>query len=140
MTAPSPPFAFPPFHSFPPFYTPQPSLTTEHSRLSKWSALLLSYSRHHRIHKLVLVDALDTDLFHNKTIKRRLALADARDVLEFMRKEGRAEWVGGRREREEGREAAWVYWRTPEEWAALVYEWVCFVPSTRLFGGLRARG
>lgn len=39
--------------------------------------------------------------------------------MEFMRKEGRAEWVG-----KEGAGECWVWWRTPEEWAGGMYEWV----------------
>lgn len=37
-----------------------------------------------------------------------------------MRKDGRAEYVGGK----ETGDVVWVYWRTPEEWAGLVEEWV----------------
>lgn len=42
-------------------------------------------------------------------------------MLEFMRKEGRTEWIGGGW-KEAGE--CWVWWRTPEEWAAGIYEWV----------------
>lgn len=43
-----------------------------------------------------------------------------------MRKEGRAEWVGGKdggRGGEGGGEA-WIYWKTVEEWAGTIWEWV----------------
>jgi ESCRT-II complex subunit VPS25 len=29
--------------------------------------------------------------------------------------------------------AAWVYWKRPEEWAAVIYEWVRFLPLSLLF-------
>ncbi|ROW08323.1 hypothetical protein VMCG_03016 [Cytospora schulzeri] len=68
---------------------------------------------------------VDTEeLFHNRKLNRRLALADVREVIGFMRREGRAEYVG---REEEGRgegDVVWVYWRTPEEWAGVIEGWV----------------
>ena len=61
------------------------------------------------------------DLFHNKKLNRRLSLADAREVIEFMRKDGRAEYVGAATG---GSDLVWIYWRTPEEWASLLEAWV----------------
>ncbi|KFX99909.1 hypothetical protein O988_03604 [Pseudogymnoascus sp. VKM F-3808] len=116
-------FEFPAFYSFPPFFSPQPSTTTEHARRSKWSSLILAYCRQKKLWKLTLVDAIDTDLFWNKTINRRVSLADAKDIVNAMRKEGRAEWLGGKKD-SESKEVAWIYWRTPEEWAGLIYDWV----------------
>lgn len=67
------------------------------------------------------MDAIDTDLFWNKRIGKRMAINDAREMVEFMRKEGRAEWVG--RVPEE-RSVAWIWWRNPEEWAGAIADWV----------------
>lgn len=70
-----------------------------------------------------MVDAIDTPLFYNSKLKKRLSLAAAREVLDRMtRKEGgeRVEWVG-----KDGQKAAcWVYWRRPEEWAGVLSDWV----------------
>jgi ESCRT-II complex subunit VPS25 len=67
---------------------------------------------------------LDTPLFNNKSLGRKLSLQDAREVVDWMAsKEGgeRAEWVG----KEKGRsEKCWVYWRRPEEWASVLEGWV----------------
>jgi hypothetical protein len=82
-----------------------------------------------------LTDALDTELFWNKKIGRRLSLADAREMLEFMRKEGRAEWAGGKGERD----VCWVWWRTPEEWAGVIADWVSGFVVCRELGGLEGR-
>jgi ESCRT-II complex subunit len=52
---------------------------------------------------------------------------DAREVLEWMRGQGRIEWIGGKAGADsvnEGRNVCWVWWRTPEEWAVLIAEWV----------------
>lgn len=37
-----------------------------------------------------------------------------------MRKDGRAEYVGD----SGGGDVVWIYWRTPEEWGALIEAWV----------------
>jgi ESCRT-II complex subunit VPS25 len=62
-------------------------------------------------------------LFYNKKIGRRLGREDAREVVEFMRKDGRAEWVSGGKGEVAGGEF-WVWWRNVEEWAGLIAEWV----------------
>ncbi|KAG4414520.1 hypothetical protein IFR04_012321, partial [Cadophora malorum] len=85
-------FPFPRHYSFPPFFTAQKNLTTHHAQLTKWSSLILSYCRHHKIFKLSLSEALESELFYNKAIGKRLSREDAREVVEFMRREGRAEW------------------------------------------------
>ncbi|KAI0968278.1 ESCRT-II complex subunit-domain-containing protein [Xylaria arbuscula] len=118
-------FQFPREYHFPPFFTRQPNLSTRHSQHSKWASLILSYCAYHRLYKLSLTSPGTADLFHNRRIDRRLGLADAREVLEFMRRDGRVEFVhaaskGG----EDDGDVVWVYWRTPEEWAALVEGWV----------------
>jgi ESCRT-II complex subunit VPS25 len=105
---------------FPPFFTRQPIPSTHHAQCTKWASWILSYCRFHRLWKLSLVDAIDSELFWNKKIDRRLALGDAREVLEWMRGQGRVEWVSGG----DGRNVCWVWWRTPEEWALAIAEWV----------------
>ncbi|KAK3333848.1 ESCRT-II complex subunit [Cercophora scortea] len=66
------------------------------------------------------------ELFHNRKLNRRLSLADAREVIDFLRKDGRAEYVagGGSSSSKDSGDVAWIYWRTPEEWAALIEAWV----------------
>ncbi|KAG6361629.1 hypothetical protein INS49_009856 [Diaporthe citri] len=144
-------FEFPREYYFPPFFTRQTNLNTHHAQLVKWSSLVLSYCQHHRIFKLPLSpiststtaassslsNATPTsgsnpnaaeDIFFNRRLNRRLALADVREVIDFMRKDGRAEYVGGEGGAAgaagAGGDVVWVYWRTPEEWAALVEGWV----------------
>ena len=138
------PFVFPREYHFPPFFTRQTNLTTHHAQLTKWSSLILSYCQHYRIFKLPLssaalpginalpalpvVPALSNvtttadidDLFHNKRLNRRLSLADTREVLDFMRRDGRAEYVG----RDGTGDVCWIYWRTPEEWATIIEAWI----------------
>ncbi|KAI1632692.1 ESCRT-II complex, vps25 subunit [Biscogniauxia mediterranea] len=116
-TSTSPPaFEFPREYHFPPFFTRQANLITRHSQLEKWSALILAYCRHHRIYKLSLSQSgvgggggigggitpqqqqqqqQHGELFHNRRLNRRLGAADAREIVDYMRKEGRAEYVNG---------------------------------------------
>lgn len=133
-------FEFPREYYFPPFFTRQTNLNTHHAQLVKWSALVLSYCQHHRIFKLPLSPtststnststapggstATAEDIFFNRKLNRRLALADVREVIDFMKKDGRAEYVGESEGAGTGGDVVWVYWRTPEEWAALVEAWV----------------
>lgn len=128
------PFTFPPTYSFPPFFTPQPNRTTRLSQLSKWSSLIRSYCRHHRIYRLSIIDAVEnTPLFHNAQIRKRLSLAEARAVVDWMvSEEGgkRAEWVGGAGGEgagKGGRAVAWIWWKRPEEWAGVLEGWVSTV-------------
>lgn len=127
MTAPAQttPFPFPPTYNFPPFFTPQPNANTRHSQLQKWSSLIQSWCRHHRQYRLSLIEAIDTPLFHNATLHKRLDLREVRSVIEWMAKseeEGgggrRAEWIDG------PKTVAWIWWRRPEEWADVVGDWV----------------
>ncbi|KAH2306036.1 hypothetical protein KXV64_008916 [Aspergillus fumigatus] len=119
-------FQFPPTYSFPPFFTRQPNSTTRLSQLQKWSSLIQSWCRHHRIYRLSLIEAIESPLFHNATLRKRLSLSEARAVLDWMAKpeeEGgggrRAEWIDGG-----SKSVAWIWWRRPEEWAGIVADWV----------------
>ncbi|KAK7407943.1 hypothetical protein QQX98_009905 [Neonectria punicea] len=113
-------FAFPREYHFPAFFTRQTNLTTLHAQRTKWSALILAYTRHHRIFRLALSSAADSDLFFNRRIDRRLQLDDIRDVVDFMRKDGRAEYVGGG----SSGDVVYLFWRKPDEWAGLVESYV----------------
>ncbi|KEZ40356.1 ESCRT-II complex subunit [Scedosporium apiospermum] len=141
-----PPFTFPREYHFPPFFTRQTNLTTHHAQLTKWSSLILSFCQHYRIHRLSLSQFTTTatsstatsssltssssaapleTLFHNPTINRRLSTADIKDVIDFMRKQGRVEsYAPTGANGDGGKDVVWVYWRTPEEWAEIVERWV----------------
>ncbi|CZS89894.1 related to VPS25 Vacuolar protein sorting (putative) [Rhynchosporium agropyri] len=119
-------FPFPSYYNFPPFFTAQKNLTTHHAQLTKWSSLILSFCRFYKIFKLSLSEALESELFYNKTIKKRLSREDAREVVEFMKREGRAEWISeaGKGKGVGEGSVFWVWWRDVEEWAGLIAEWV----------------
>lgn len=119
--APAPSFAFPREYHFPAFFTRQPNLATHHAQLSKWSALVLAYARHHRLFRLRLSAAADSDLFRNRRIDRRLAPADIRRLVDFMRRDGRVEYLDPR---DPAADVVLVHWRMPDEWAALVEAYI----------------
>lgn len=116
------PFPFPPkYNSYPPLFSLQPTLLTRHAQLKTWSRIIQSYCRHYRLHKLVLSTALDSPLFHNQRLKKRMSGQHLLELVKFMVSEGRAEWIGG--EKDGG--AFWVWWKRPEEWAEVLAGWVC---------------
>lgn len=135
-TTASPDFSFPREYSYPPFFTRQPNLTIHHAQLTKWAALVLAYARHHRLFRIALSAAADSDLFFNRRLDRRLAPPDIRELVDFMRKDGRAEYLrggsGGGGDDSSAATAStaaagdvvFLYWRKPEEWAALVEAYV----------------
>lgn len=140
-------FTFPRIYAYPPFYTLQPNSSTLQDQLARWSSLIQSYCWHQRLFKLALSDALDTELFYNRRMGRRLKAGDARRVLEFMRDaEGRAELVGGggggagttgKGGGGGARGDVWlIWWRTAEEWAEIIESWVSCTLSSCSFSCL----
>jgi ESCRT-II complex subunit VPS25 len=142
-------FAFPSTYSFPPFFTPQPNSSTRLSQLQKWSSLIQAWCRHHRIYRLSLIDAIETPLFHNAALRKRVSLSEARAIIDWMVKseeEGgggrRAEWIsgtgderagglgsGGSTAGAAGKTVAWIWWKRPEEWATILADWVRGIQS-----------
>ncbi|KAJ4158565.1 uncharacterized protein LMH87_009084 [Akanthomyces muscarius] len=125
-------FKFPQEYFFPAFFTRQTNLTTRHAQLRTWAALVLSYARHHRLFRLRLSEAADSDLFRNRRLERRLQAPDIRELVDAMVKDGRAEYLAGpgssaaaaAAQDGGGLDVVLVYWRRPEEWAALVEAYV----------------
>ncbi|KAI5310781.1 hypothetical protein KEM55_002142 [Ascosphaera atra] len=115
------PFSFPTYYSFPPFFSPQPNAHTRLSQLRKWSSLIQAYCRHYRIYRLTLANAVETSLFQNKELQKRISLAEARKIIDWMASaegEKRAEWIDGTKA------TAYIWWRRPEEWAEVISDWV----------------
>lgn len=108
-------------YNYPPFFTIQPVDLTRQAQLRKWSLFIQRYCRHYGVHKLSIIEALETPLFHNVKLNKRLTLRDTKAVIDYMvSKDGdeRAEWLGPEKS------AAWIWWRKPDEWAALIANWV----------------
>jgi len=117
------PFKFSKAYSYPPFWTIQRIIATRHDQFRKWTRLILSYCRHHRLWRLTLADALNTPLFHNSQLRRRLTMLEVREILDWMTSEEgtqRAKWIG----KDGSNCSAWIYWRRPEEWGEVIAAWV----------------
>ncbi|PIB01170.1 Vacuolar protein-sorting-associated protein 25 [Cercospora beticola] len=118
-------FRFPSYASFPPFYTLQPNLTTRARQLELWSSLVTSYCAHHRLFRLA-ISSPPPDLFANTALPRSLKPADVRAVLDYMSQPAngpRAEWIAPTA-RGETSSVCYIYWKTPAEWADLLYAFV----------------
>ncbi|PHH61317.1 hypothetical protein CDD81_496 [Ophiocordyceps australis] len=111
----STPFKYPREYSFPPFFTRQTNLVTLAAQRKKWSSLILDYTRHHRLFRLRVSD--DSELFHNERIHRRLPPDDVRDIFDYMRRQATVEFLPGD-------DVVLVYWRSLDEWAALIEQYV----------------
>ncbi|KAF7845977.1 hypothetical protein BT93_L5736 [Corymbia citriodora subsp. variegata] len=109
------------YQDYPPFFTLQTTLSTRTSQLKKWSRLIQRYCKFHRLFRLVISEHLDSPLFNNRRLNKRLQYADIVTVLDWMagmEGGGRTEWLT------KAKEGVFVYWRKPEEWANLIRTWV----------------
>ncbi|CAK7568731.1 MAG: hypothetical protein SEPTF4163_006733 [Sporothrix epigloea] len=71
------------------------------------------------------------NLFHNKTIDRTMPMSEVREVFDDLRRQGRIEVIGASATASLKTTSAssdpfscYVFWRTPEEWAAAVEAFV----------------
>ncbi|ORY20836.1 ESCRT-II complex subunit-domain-containing protein [Naematelia encephala] len=113
-------FEYPAIWSFPPFFTIQPNPSTQTHQIQLWTALILSWAQHDRIWE-INVDAADGggEVFWNRTISRRLLPASIRAVLGQMVKDGQAVPEPAKQT-----STYLLYWRRPEEWGNLIYDWI----------------
>ncbi|GAA6022901.1 hypothetical protein JCM10207_006856 [Rhodosporidiobolus poonsookiae] len=117
-------FLFPSLYSFPPFFTRQPNPTTWSHQLQQWTTLILAWARYTRVWRVDLSDdACAREPFANPRIKRQLHLPTLRAILESMVTAGSAEY-DPKPAKGKPPTAAWIFWKRPEEWAALIYDWV----------------
>ncbi|KAL1716273.1 ESCRT-II complex subunit-domain-containing protein, partial [Schizophyllum commune] len=117
-------FLLPSIHSFPPFYTQQPNPSSESAVTEQWSRLILTYARHRRLFTLRVEDAEapggDWDeILRNERINRRLPPSHLEKILASMVSRNQAAYEPAKQTR-----AALIYWRTPEEWAEELHQWV----------------
>ncbi|GAB6028115.1 Vacuolar protein-sorting-associated protein 25 [Chamberlinius hualienensis] len=111
-------FNWPWQYKFPPFFTIQPNVDTRNKQLEAWGSLILNYHRVKRLFILDVTEAQNSPLFFNKEIDRKLSLDAIYTVLESVRQKGGIEWT------DKARKRCYIYWRTPEEWGKLIYNWV----------------
>ncbi|CAG8518021.1 3596_t:CDS:2 [Cetraspora pellucida] len=92
---------------------------TRQTQIALWSEIILAYFMHHKLFRLELSESLNSELFDNKGIQRRIKLGTLQCIIDTMVKEGTAEW-----DSQSKKNVALIYWRKPEEWATLINNWV----------------
>ncbi|KAF8440147.1 ESCRT-II complex subunit-domain-containing protein [Terfezia claveryi] len=122
------PAVFPPQYSYPPFFTRQPNSTTWASQRLIWATFILQYCRARKLWKAQLSEVLESELFWNRALGRRLKPADAVEILSWMSTEGQIEWettaTTTTTATATDKSAFYIYWRRVDEWANIIYDWI----------------
>ncbi|GAA5887469.1 hypothetical protein JCM5296_002583 [Sporobolomyces johnsonii] len=117
-------FLFPSVYSFPPFFTSQPNPATWQHQVQQWSRLVLAWSRFHKHWRIDLSDQTCLEPpFHNLAIRRHLQLPTLRAIVDHLTLSGAAEY-DPKPSKSRPATSAWIYWKRPEEWATLIYDWI----------------
>ncbi|ORX34044.1 ESCRT-II complex subunit-domain-containing protein [Kockovaella imperatae] len=114
-------FVFPAIWSFPPFFTLQPNPSTLSHQLTLWTNLVLSWAAHERMFMLNCDSPEPGQVFHNKSIKRKLLPGSMRTLLSHMAQEGHAALDPPK---QSPPTTYLIYWRKPDEWGQMIYDWV----------------
>ncbi len=129
-------FAFPQIYSFPPFFTQQSHPETQQAQLAQWVDLISSYCREKRVFFLDCAPGssdLRSELFTNAQIERSVNPTFAAALLSHMVATGAARWERDLDSKktskasappQQGSQRAIIFWRRPEEWAELIYDWI----------------
>ncbi len=113
------------FRNFPPFYTLQPVEATRAQQLLLWKSLILSFVKENP--RFTSFDTKTFPLFHNDQLDRQLDTDAVQAVCADLIRTGHAEWEDVAQTRLR------VMWRTPQEWAPIIYE---FISQSGLNGSL----
>lgn len=82
------------------------------SWLQSWSAIVLDYSRIFVIHIININDLRSGHPFNNKKLGKRLTLGQVRSIIDHLVHQNIARWLD-----EETKTRARIYWKSNEEWA-----------------------
>ncbi|KJA23496.1 hypothetical protein HYPSUDRAFT_66183 [Hypholoma sublateritium FD-334 SS-4] len=117
-------FLLPSIHSAPPFFTEQPNPTTQATATAQWSRLILAYARHKKLFILRVEDVETSgsdwdEILRNTRINRKILPGYLSNIMEAMVAQNLAVYEPVKQTR-----SVLVYWRLPEEWAEVLYDWV----------------
>eukprot|EP01130_Rhizamoeba_saxonica_P008203 TRINITY_DN3316_c0_g1_i2.p1 TRINITY_DN3316_c0_g1~~TRINITY_DN3316_c0_g1_i2.p1 ORF type:complete len:121 (+),score=15.76 TRINITY_DN3316_c0_g1_i2:65-427(+) len=101
-----------------PLYTLQVNLNSRTKQLNIWVDIVLGYFRCHRIYELSTDAFYDLQLFNNTKIRRRLNRDFITIIMEELLSLDYASWSN------RDKSKLLVYWRTPKQWARIIYEYV----------------
>lgn len=110
-------FKWPWQYDFPPFFTLQRTLVTREKQLETWASLVIDYTQHNKIYTIDVAEVANSELFYNQKLNRRLSSEGIRAVFEYLEQKKHIEWL------DVGKTRCHIYWRRPDEWAALIYTW-----------------
>jgi len=117
-------FLLPSIHSAPPFFTEQPNPSTQSIATEQWIRLILTYARHRRLFILRVEDAETAEsdwaeILRNERINRKITPNHLSNIMEAMAETNLAIYEPPKQAR-----SILIYWRLPEEWAEVLYQWV----------------
>ncbi|KAJ3028376.1 UNVERIFIED_CONTAM: Vacuolar protein-sorting-associated protein 25 [Siphonaria sp. JEL0065] len=112
------PHKFPAIYSFIPFFSRQPTQETWARQRNLWIDLILSYCQSQRLFLVDLNELSKSPLFVNKEINRALPRTAIDELFAEIVSMGNGEW-----EDKKTKSRCFVWWKKPEEWAALIYNW-----------------
>lgn len=125
-------FTFPDVYDWPAFFTLQPNTQTRQAQMRRWANLISDWCRYHHTFRLSLTEAVESPLFYNAKMRRRVGIQEAKTIVDWMvmsQEDGgggrRAEWVPAAAAGGSEKTIAWIWWRRPEEWAKVIADWVC---------------
>ncbi|XP_026473187.1 vacuolar protein-sorting-associated protein 25-like [Ctenocephalides felis] len=104
-------------YSFPPFFTIQVHEETKSRQITLWRNLVLEYYKSTKQSTLDVGESLNSPLFNNAAIDRKLSQEGIVLILEDLAKTGNAAPLDKLKNRWE------IYWHTLEEWASILYDW-----------------
>jgi len=103
---------------FPPFYTLQPNLETRKKQLEAWRTIVLDFCQKRGFTSWDLTEAANSELFNNVAIQRRLSKEALKAVFKELEENGNLEWT------DKACTRCHIYWRSPDEWGTLIYNFV----------------
>ena len=70
-----------------------------------WSDIIVQHARSQQMYSLILHDLHQSNVCNNQKIKRRLSLDALREILDWMQKQGFADYTS------DSKDKVFVYWR-----------------------------
>eukprot|EP00850_Spirogloea_muscicola_P014956 SM000111S18779 [mRNA] locus=s111:170626:172293:+ [translate_table: standard] len=114
----------PQFYNYPPYFTLQPVKDTREKQIKLWKELILQYCKQQKVFRVNLDE--EFPLFVNQAIDRKLSNDAKVCFLGALVAEGRAEWL------DKGHQKCLILWRRVEDWADIVLQFVCSLPSAQI--------
>lgn len=111
-------FKYPAVYNFPPFFTIQEQPRTQQKQVDMWCDFILKYMKSLNVNEFLLSETLNSPLFHNKQIGRKLSQNDATKILDQLVIRNNARWKD-----EKTKDAIKIIWRKPIEWAETLHKW-----------------